>query len=160
MKHGDSNIRIKDTKVIRIGVDETASQPILNGHMSLRQGTLNRRQHVCARISSDDMWYTMDSIHFDAASPEPEVVVMVDHNLESGCDDEQYSRMHSHVIPPPLLCDSHVTDPMNHLYNTVDPRISLNYTLYYGIILSHAGCSTLLVGSQALEGESPSNKGQ
>ena len=59
---------------------------------------------------------------------------MVDHNLESGCDDEQYLSMlfeHSHVIPPPLSCDSHVTDPVNHLYNTTDPQISLNYTLYY-----------------------------
>ena len=59
---------------------------------------------------------------------------MVDHNLESSCDDERYSSMpfeHSRVIPPPLSCDSHVTDPVNHLYNTTDPRISLNYTLYY-----------------------------
>ena len=53
LKQGDSNIRIKDTKVIRIGMDETASQLILNGHVSLGQGTLNRQQHVCARVSSD-----------------------------------------------------------------------------------------------------------
>ena len=126
LKQGDSNIRIKDTKVIQIGMDETASQLILNGHVSLRQGTLNRQlqQHVCARVSSDAIWYTMDSIHFDAASPEPEVMVMVDHNLESSCDDKRYSNMpfeHSHVTPPPLSCDSHVTDPVNHLYNTTDP---------------------------------------
>ena len=88
---------------------------------------------------------------------------MVDHNLESSYDDERYSSMpfeHSHVIPPPLSCDGHVTDPVNLLYSTIDPQISLNYTLYYSIVLSHAGCSILLVGSQTLEGESPSNEGQ
>ena len=30
LKQGDSNIRIKDTKIIRIGVDETASQRTRN----------------------------------------------------------------------------------------------------------------------------------
>ena len=70
LKQGDSNMRIKDTKVIRIGVDETASQLILNGHVSLGQGTLNRRQHVCARVASDTMAYNGQH---DVASPEPGV---------------------------------------------------------------------------------------
>ena len=122
LKQGDSNIHIKDTKVIRVGVDETASQPILNGHVSLGQGTLNRRQHVCARVASDTMVYNGQH---DAASPEPEVVVMVDHNLESSCDNERYTSIpfeHSHVIPPSLSCNNHVTDTANHLYDTVDPQ--------------------------------------
>ena len=92
------------------------------------------------------------TVYFDAASPEPEVVVMVDHNLESSCDDEQYSSMHSHVIPPPLLCDSHVTDPINHLYNTVDTLLwyyiipcRLFYTL--GWVTATGGGITIKRGS-------------
>ena len=122
LKKGDSTIHIKDTKVIRVGVDGTASQPTQIGQVSLGQGTLNRRQHVCARVASDTIAYNGQH---DAASPEPEVVVMVDNNLESSCDDERYTRMsfeHSRVAPPPPSCDSHVTDPTNHLYDTIDPQ--------------------------------------
>jgi hypothetical protein len=132
----DSNVRtcIKHTKVIQVGMDETAvtaPQPTLNGYaVSLAiadQGTLNRRQHVCARVASvDSMAYNGQH---DAASPEPVVVVMLDNsncNLESSYDEERYTSMpfeqSSHVTPSPLSCDGHVTDPANHMYDTIDSQ--------------------------------------
>lgn len=124
----DSNVRIKHTKV---GVDETvAPKPTFNGHSTVSlaiagQGTLNRRQHVCMRVASDTMEYNGQH---DAASPEPVVVVMVDDNnctLESSCDEERYTSMpfeqsSSHVTLSPQSCDGHVTDPANHMYDTID----------------------------------------
>ena len=136
----DSNIRIKHTKVIQVGVDETvAPKPTLNGHaVNLAiagQGTLNRRQHVCARVASDTMEYNGQH---DAASPEPVVVVMVDDNctLESSCDEERYTSMpfeqsSSHVTLSPQSCDGHVTDPANHMYDTIDQQP------LYESVLSH-----------------------
>ena len=123
LKQDDSNMHIKHTKVIQVGGDDTASQPTLNGYaVSLGQGTLNRWQHVCTRVASDTIAYNGQH---DAASPEPVVVVMVDSNLESSCDEERYTSMpfeHSHATPSPLSCDGHVIDPANRLYDTVDPQ--------------------------------------
>ena len=117
LKEGDkSNIRIQDTQVIQVGVDERASPLMLNG-----QGTLNRRQHVCARVASDHQVYNGQH---DAASPEPEVVVMVDNVMESSCDDVRYTSMPfecGHVTPP-SSCDNHVTASANPLYDTIDPQ--------------------------------------
>ena len=120
LKQDDSNIQIKHTKVIQVGMDETASHPTSNEHaVNLGQGTLNRRQHVCTRVASDSIVYNGQ---YDAASPEPEVVVMIDSNLEESCDEERYTSIpfeHSHVT---LSCDGHVTDPANHLYDTIDQQ--------------------------------------
>lgn len=131
LKQENSKVHnMKHAKVIQVGVDEPASQskPTLNGHVvspeAIGQETLNRRQHICARVASDTMAYNGQH---DAASPEPEVVVMVDNNLEleSSYDDERYTSMpfeHGHVTQSPLSCDGHVTDPTNHMYDTVDSQ--------------------------------------
>ena len=135
LKQDESNIHIKHTKVIQVGTDETASQPTSNGHaVSLGQGTLNRRQHVCTRVASDTMVYNGQH---DAASPEPEVVVIIDSNLEKSCDEERYTSMpfeHSHVTPTPLSHNRHVTDPVNHLYDSIDPQPLYESVLTHSMI--------------------------
>ena len=150
LKH-DSNVHIKHTKIIQVGKDETAApKPTLNGHSAVNlaiagHGTLNRRQHVCARVASDTMEYNG---HHDTASPEPVVVVMVDDNnctLESSCDEERYTSMpfeqrSSHVTPSPQSCDGHVTDPASHMYDTIDQQPlyeSVDQQSLYESVLSH-----------------------
>ena len=144
-------MHIKHTKVIQVGKDETvAPKQTLNGHSTVNlaiagQGTLNRRQHVCTRVASDTMEYNGQH---DAASPEPEVVVMVDDNnctLESSCDEERYTSMpfkqsSSHVTPSLQSCDGHVTDPASHLYDTIDQQPlyeSVDQQSLYESVLSH-----------------------
>ena len=121
---GKLNAHIKDTKVILVGANETASQPILKGRRSLEQGALNRRQHVCSRLEASEKMYDSEQ---DAASPEPEVVIMVDvdSNMDTNCDDERYTSMpskHCHVTTLLTSCDDHVIDPASPLNNTIGPQ--------------------------------------
>ena len=150
LKQDDSDLHTKHTKVIQVSVDETTFPPTSNGHaVSLGQGMLSRRQHMCTRVASDTVAYDG---HNDAASPEPEVVVIVDNTLESSCDEERYTSMQfehsrSHVTSSPLSCDGHMTD---HLYDTIDPQP------LYESVLTHSTIPQSQHSPQMKQNQNPS----
>ena len=108
----------EDTKVIQMCREEIASS-----QTGLGQAALTRRQHTCSRVSSDK---TYNRMH-DAASPQPEVVVMVE--SEHGCDHDCYTHEHqdghvtlshnyqSHMTPSR---DTHVTNSAYPVCNMTD----------------------------------------
>ena len=104
--------KLRDTKLIHVGTE------------SQQQVMLTRRQHVCSKVSSDE---TYNRVH-DAASPEPEVLVIVeseetaDQDSHTSMPYEHQKYLHHNVSHlPDYQCHNNMT-PSQETYNNHPPN--------------------------------------
>ena len=118
--------KLENAQVIQVGKPRATSQ-----NAGLREAMLTRRQHVCSRRASDEAY----NHGHDAASPEPEVVVMVDRDDTLDNHEERYVKMPYETVGDlndnpqsgnqdniSTSCDYHVTESASPLYQSIDSQ--------------------------------------